>query len=159
MRIDWFGLAVLFGGMLAGSLALADESEKTLADRIFGNADKDNDGSLSEKEVPEAKRIFKSAIFEKKKADDLPGGKATFERIENAATQGKVDDNKDGKVGKNEWLNYVKDGFKKKEAILKDAKEKLAAARKKQENQAQIERLRREKEQLEKKLRQKKKKK
>jgi hypothetical protein len=158
MRIHSFGLIVLLCTVIPASLATAADSDKTLAERMFGNADKNDDGSLDDKEVPEAKRIFKSAIFEKKKADELPGGKNTFEKIEDAATQGKVDDNKDGKVTQQEWLGYVKDAFNKKEAILKDAREKIAAAKKKQDDQAKIDRLRREKEQLAKKLKQKKKK-
>lgn len=160
MRIRLFGLIVVLCAAVSASPAAAVDSDKMLADRIFGNADKNDDGSLHDKEVSEAKRILKVAIFEKKKADELPGGKNTFEKIEDAATQGKVDDNKDGKVTKDEWLGYVKDAFKKKDAILKDAREKVAqataAAKKKQEEQAKIERLRREREQLAKKLKQKK---
>ena len=157
MRITW-SILVVVCAVMSGTMATAAEGEKALADRIFGNADKNDDGSLDDKEVPEAKRIFKSAILEKKKADELPGGKNSFEKIEDIATQGKPDDNKDGKVSRQEWLEYVKDAFKKKEAILKNARERMAAAKKKQEDQATIDRLRREKEQLARKLKQKKKK-
>src|SRR5690348_14078210 len=102
MRTIWFLLAALACGSSVIGSAMAADSDKALAERIFGNADKNNDDSLDEKEVLEAKRIFKAAIFEKKKADELPGRKGTFDKIEDAATKGKLDDNKNGKVTKEE---------------------------------------------------------
>lgn len=146
--------------LATGRLAISAESESALAERIFGNADKNKDSSLDDKEVLEAKRIFKAAILQGKKADDLPGGKSTLDKIQEAATKkGKLDDNKNGTVTKEEWLGYVKDAFKQKDAIIKDAKEKIAAAnaaaKKKQDEQNKLNQLRREKEQLQKKLNQK----
>lgn len=164
MRIAWIVNSTLVCLLLLGKTTLAAESEAALAQRIFGNADKNNDDALDDKEVLEAKRIFKAAVLQGKRANDLPGGKNTLDKIQDFVTKkGKLDDNKNGKVTKQEWLDFVKEGFKRKESIIKEAKDKLAAAaaaaKKKQEEQNKIDRLRREKEQLEKKLKQQKKKK
>jgi hypothetical protein len=138
--------------------AAEPDSPQVLADRIFGNADKNKDAVLDEKEVLEARRIFKAAILQGKKADELPGGKATFEKIEDAATKGKLDA-KNGQVSQKEWTEYVKNAFQKKESILKNAKEDIAKRKKDAEERERLERLRRENQELQRKLQQQKKKK
>jgi len=132
---------------LAGMAAAAD-TQQALADRIFGNADKNNDDALDEKEILEAKRIFKAAILQGKKADELPGGKGTIDKLEDAAIKGKLDNS----VSKPQWSAHVKQAFDKKESILKDAKEKVAAAKKAAEEREKAQRLQRERELQQKKL-------
>src|SRR5262245_59921040 len=119
MRAIWTFLTVAALSFTFGRLSAAAESESVLADRIFGNADKNKDSSIDDKEILEAKRIFKAAILQGKKADELPGGKNTLEKIEDAATKGKFDKS----VSKQEWQTHVKESFDKKENILKHARE------------------------------------
>jgi len=147
MRANWSILALSILGLSFGGLCAA-ESETVLADRIFGNADKNNDSTLDEKEVLEAKRIFKAAILAGKKADEVPGGKQTIDKIEDAASKGKLDKN----VSKQEWQAHVKESFDRKDSILKDAKEKAAAAKKAAEDREKAQRAQREREQQQKKL-------
>jgi hypothetical protein len=153
MRATWTFLATAVIGLSMSGICAAAESESALADRIFGNADKNKDSSLDDKEILEAKRIFKAAIFQGKKADDLPMGKSTFEKIENAATSGKFDKS----VSKQEWQTHVKESFDKKESILKHAREEVAKRKKDADERERVQRLQREKEQLQKKLQQQKK--
>jgi hypothetical protein len=153
MRKGFITFAAMSFGLFAACLTAA-ESESALAERIFGNADKNKDSALDEKEILEAKRIFKAAILQGKKADDLPGGKNTVEKIENAATAGKLSKS----VSKQEWLSHVKESFDKKENILKQAREEAAKRKKEAEERERQARLQREKEQLQKKLQEQKKK-
>lgn len=160
MRATWLVLTVgaVCLSLSGRGMAAEPDGPAALADRIFGNADKNKDSSLDSKEVLEAKRIFKAAIFQGKKADELPGGKKSFDRIEEAATKGKLDDNKSGNVTKSEWLDHVKDSFAKKEAILKDAREKAAQAKKANQDREKLEAAQRQNELLKKKIQQDKKK-
>jgi hypothetical protein len=148
MRANWTFLTVAVFGLSFVSLCAAAESESVIADRIFGNADKNKDSALDEKEILEAKRIFKAALLQGKKADELPLGKSTLEKIENAATTGKFDSS----VSKQEWQTHVKASFDKKEAILKHAREEVAKRKKEAEEREKAQRAQREREQLQKRL-------
>jgi hypothetical protein len=103
---------------------LADR-EKAVAERVFANADKNKDGALEGKELLEAKRIFRTAILQGKKANEIPGGKLTMEKIGEAASKGKLD--AATKVNKDEWLDHAKDAFAKRDGIVKEIIEKANA--------------------------------
>lgn len=116
------------------------DGPQPLADRIFTNSDKNKDSSLDEKELLQAKRLLKTALLQGKKAEELPGGKATFDRIQEAAVKGKLGDEKNGAVAKEQWLEHVKDAFTNKEAVFKDVYDRAAEAAKKFSEQQQRER-------------------
>ncbi len=117
--------AVLFA--LVPALAAADASDKqeaSVIEKAFKSADTDSDQQLDEKEVREARRILRGAVLAAL-PNDVPGGKATRDRIEDLISK-PIKGSKDGSVSRPEFTKFAESVFDARDAILKDARKKEA---------------------------------
>jgi len=81
----------------AAFAAAADKQEKPVAENSFKTADKDTDRQLDETELREARRILKAALRQSR-PDDVPGGKATIDKVEDLASRPLAGSMKEGKT-------------------------------------------------------------
>lgn len=125
-----FLLALAAPVLLIPALAAAtssdksDQQEASIIERTFKSADKNSDRQLVDDEVNDARRILRGALLGSL-PKDIPGGKATRDKIEDLTTK-QIKGSKDGIITLEEFTKFAESLFDSKDTILKAAAKREA---------------------------------